>query len=263
VLGDRRFSWGVQIFDAATGVFSYLGSLGPEAVTVGQPTAAVQLVDGRILLFGPPLDQSSTIDSDALAYELDLGQLRATKIADLHGCHGVDEALVLADGRVVLQCAYGEQREVRVFDPRTGGSSTLDVPSPENRSMVVLADGRVLFAAGEEATSLTIYDPATGRTVASGTLPAFVSDDGRSAARSLTLLSDGRVLAIGGRVAILWDPSAPNPSTLPAPLANREGHTATLLDDGRVLVVGGTRWPTDRGVPLPLGAELFDPSTLP
>jgi hypothetical protein len=263
VIGDRRFSWGVQIFDPATGVFSDLGSLGPEAVTVGQPIAAVQLVDGRILLFGPPLDQSSTIDSDALAYELDLAQLRATKIADLRGCHGVDVAVALADGRVVLQCAYGGVRETRVFDPRTGGSSTLDLPSTEFRAMVVLADGRVLFTGEGETTSLTIYDPATGRTVASGTLPAFVSDDRQPAAPSLTVLNDGLVLVIGGRVAILWDPSAATASTLPSTLANREGHTATLLDDGRVLVFGGTRWPTDRGVPLPLGAELFDPSALP
>ena len=260
VMGDRRLSWGVQIFDPATGVFSDHGSLGPEAVTVGQPIAAVQLVDGRILLFGPPLDQSSTINSDALAYELDLGQLRATKIADLRGCHGVDGAVALADGRVVIQCAYGGEREARVFDPRTGGSSTLDLPSTEFRAMVVLADGRVLFTGEGETTSLTIYDPGTGRTVASGTLPAFVSDDGQPAAPSLTVLNDGRVLAIGGRDAILWDPSAAIASNLPAPLANREGHTATLLDDGRVLVFGGTRWPTDRGVPLPLGAELFDPS---
>ena len=74
---------------------------------MGQPIAAVQLVDGRILLFGPPLDRSSTIDSDAMAYELDLAQPRATKIADLPGCRGVDDAVVLADGRVVLRCAYG------------------------------------------------------------------------------------------------------------------------------------------------------------
>ena len=44
---------GVQVFDPATGTFGHLGSLGPEEVTVGQPIAAVQLVDGRILLFGP------------------------------------------------------------------------------------------------------------------------------------------------------------------------------------------------------------------
>ena len=263
VLGDRRHSWAVQIFDPATGTFRYLGSLGPEEVTVGQPIAAVQLVDGRILLFGPSLDRSSTIESDAMAYELDLGQPRATKIADLPGCRGIDDAVVLADGRVVLRCAYGGQNEARVFDPGTGRSSILDVPSRERRSMVLLADGRVLFTSGWETTILTVYDPVTERTVASETLPAFASDDRLSEGPTLTVLGDGRVLIIGGRDALLWDSNTAIASTLPAPLAIREGHTATLLEDGRVLIVGGTRWPTDRGLPHPLGAELFDPSALP
>ena len=263
VLGDRKYSWGVQVFDPVTGTFSHLGSLGPEEVTVGQPIAGVQLVDGRILLFGPPLDRSSTIDSDAMAYELDLAQPRATKIADLPGCRGVHDAVVLADGRVVLRCAYGGENEARVFDPDTGKSSILDVPSRERRAMVLLADGRVLFTSGKETTILTVYDPVTGRTVASGTLPALAIDERLSEGPSLTVLGDGRVLIIGGRDVLLWDPNTATASTLPAPLAIREGHTATLLDDGRVLVVGGARWPTDRGVPTPLGAELFDPSALP
>jgi hypothetical protein len=263
VLGDRRYSWGVQVFDPATDTFSQLGSLGPEEVTVGQPIAGVQLVDGRILLFGPPLDRSSTIESDAMAYELELGQPRATKVADLTGCRGVDEAVVLADGRVILRCAYGGENEARVFDPDTDQSSILDVPSRERRSMVLLADGRVLFTSGKETTILTVYDPVTGRTVASETLPALASDDRRSEGPTLTVLGDGRVLIIGGRDALLWDPNTATASTLPAPLAIREGHTASLLEDDRVLIVGGTRWPTDRGLPLPLGAELFDPSALP
>lgn len=64
-----------------------------------------------------------------------------------------------------------------------------------------------------------------------------------------TLLSDGRVLVVGGEDADrnmiasveLWDPATsaftPGPA-LPQP---RGGHTATLLADGRVLVVGGGR----------------------
>ena len=198
-----------------------------------------------------------------MAYELDLAQPRATKIADLPGCHGVDEAAVLADGRVVLRCAYGGENEARLFDPDTGRSSILDVPSRERRSMVLLADGRVLFTCGKETTSLTVFDPSIGRTVASGSLPALATDNPRSNGPSLTVLKNRRVLIIGGRDALLWDPSTAIASTLPAPLAIRDGQTATLLDDGRVLVVGGTRWPADRGVPIPLGAELFDPSALP
>ena len=264
VLGDGHFTWQLQIFDPAAGLFSDVGSLAPESVTVGRPMAAVQ-IGGRIMVFGPPLDRSSSVDSDAQAYELDVLQPRATKIADLAGCHGVDDAVALADGRVVLRCAGSGEREVRLFDPGTGQSSTLDVPSGERRSMVLLADGRVLFTNGDETTSLTIYDPVMGRTAQTGTLPALNYPDqlGRAAGPSLSVLSDGRVLIIGGLDAALWDPATNIATTLPPPLAIREGSTATLLDGGRVLVVGGTHRPTDRGVPAPPGAELFDPSALP
>ena len=266
VLGDGHFSWRLQMFDPAAGVFSDVASLAPERVTVGQPMAVVQLADGRIIAFGPALDRSSSLDSDALAYELDLEQARATKIADLAGCHGVDDAVVLSDGRIVVRCAGGGEREARVLDPATGQSSTLDVPSRERRAMVVLTDGRVLFTNGEESiTTLTVFDPVTGAIAEAGTLPALDHADqlARAADPSLSVLDDGRVLVIGGADAVLWDPATGIVTTLPLPLAIREGQTATILDDGRVLVVGGVHRPTDRGVPDPPGAELFDPAGLP
>ena len=82
-----------------------------------------------------------------MAYELDLGQPRATKIADLPGCRGVHDAVVLADGRVVLRCAYGGQNEARcsIHGPAGRRSSTF---LSRARSMVLLADGRVLFTSG-------------------------------------------------------------------------------------------------------------------
>ncbi len=80
-----------------------------------------------------------------------------------------------------------------------------------------------------------------------------------------TLLSDGRVLLVGGRMSTylqlseveVFDP-ATGTSSLAAPLHTpRISHTATLLHDGRVLVIGGSNyyqsWLAD--------AELYDPST--
>jgi N-acetylneuraminic acid mutarotase len=77
---------------------------------------------------------------------------------------------------------------------------------------------------------------------------------------TLTLLRDGRLLAVGGvpvrtvdRSAEVYDP-ATNRWTLTAPSGGQFAlHTATLLQDGRVLVAGG--------FVKPAAAEVFNPAT--
>jgi hypothetical protein len=73
-----------------------------------------------------------------------------------------------------------------------------------------------------------------------------------------TLLSDGRVLVVGGAgsatsstTAEIYDPSLNSWKTTVALSCGRTSHAATLLADGRVLVVGGTQCPQS--------AEIFDP----
>ena len=73
--------------------------------------------------------------------------------------------------------------------------------------------------------------------------------------QTATLLSDGRVLLVGGigeldadlRLAEVWDPAGAAFSPAGSMAADHPGLTATLLADGRVLVIGGS------------GAELWDP----
>jgi len=78
-----------------------------------------------------------------------------------------------------------------------------------------------------------------------------------------TLLSDGRVLIVGGmgdafvhqRTAELYDPGPGTAVLTGAPLSSRIGHTATLLRNGQVLIAGG-----DPGGSPPMG-EVYDPAT--
>jgi hypothetical protein len=85
------------------------------------------------------------------------------------------------------------------------------------------------------------------------------------AQHTATLISDGRVLLVGGNTSPseqlaeveIFDPVSGN-ITQAAPLHTpRHGHTATLLPDGRVIVIGGANqqkgWLDD--------AEIYDPST--
>lgn len=89
-----------------------------------------------------------------------------------------------------------------------------------------------------------------------------------------TLLSDGRVLVLGGQThpdvwiaaddsTEWWDPEDGDGSifTRGEPLLEaRSRHTATLLPDGRVLVVGGDWWDGAQLV-IRASAEVWDPAT--
>ncbi|MFI6996944.1 kelch repeat-containing protein [Nocardia sp. NPDC050175] len=135
---------------------------------------------------------------------------------------------------------------------------------------VLLADGRVLVAGGQEvgfrsSPASAVFDPGPGSWTATGPLRT-----GRSG-HTLTLLPDGTVLATGGLPTPevspaglataerfdpktrTWGPASPNPMS-----AERAAHTATLLADGRVLLAGGyaTRANVESTTD---SAEIYDP----
>jgi hypothetical protein len=123
----------------------------------------------------------------------------------------------------------------------------------------LLLDGRVLAAGGigaEGASSLAsaeAWDPATGEFT---TLTTTLTE--ARVLHTATLLSDGRVLLVGGGLATaeLWDPATGEFERTDAMANARTSHTATLLDDGRVLVVGG-----DSAGVWVAAAEIWDPAT--
>jgi N-acetylneuraminic acid mutarotase len=87
----------------------------------------------------------------------------------------------------------------------------------------------------------------------------------RRSAHTATLLTNGKVLVVGGitnngvsiSITELYDPITGSWSLTGSLLTARSGHTATLLQDGRVLVVGGI---TNNETYL-ASAEIYNPST--
>lgn len=126
----------------------------------------------------------------------------------------------LADGRVLAASGYTRDRRVtggelsfsvrptdseEVYDPASG-SWTPGAPMTTARAFhaaTLLQDGTVLLAGGYNALQLPLasaerYDPATGQFTPAGNMTRD-----RSYSLTLTLLPDGRVLAVGGENAHL------------------------------------------------------------
>ena len=229
---------------------------------------ATLLADGHVLVtggMGPP----GAIRSAEL-YAPDSGLSRAT------GSLGVGRmshtATLLPDGKVLIVGGYGSglagSATAELYDPATGSfaaAGALNEPHADHVA-VLLDDGRVLIAGGDTSGAgrtptevAELYDPASGRFTATGSM--HVPRVPYGAVR----LRDGRVLVAGGTTtgkavtasAEIYDPQTESFTLTGSLRTARRKHAGFLLPDGRVLIVGGTRGGDDGTVLR--DAELFDP----
>ena len=247
---------------------------------------ATLLADGRVLLVGGLVETEygvSTIGSTEI-YDPQTGTFSPTGsfFGEETSAEAVGAAL-LPDGRVAI---LEYPTAVAIYDPGTG---TFDGPVPipngpangDAYGATLLADGRLLVIGGKHgpsnenginpllATWSEIYDPQTG---------AVRRTDPMATLRErpmATLLTDGRVLIIGG------GGNSYDEDGNPLPLASAEvfdpvtgtftatgpmehgllDATSTLLADGRVLVVGSCyekRGPCSEDN---RKSEIYDPQT--
>ncbi len=185
------------------------------------------------------------------------------------------EAIRLQDGRVLIVGGYtsggSELRptSAEIYDPisntwSAAGNTT--VPHGLISASVLLTNGKVLLLGGDTTESagflvmtpiVELYDPITNNWT-----PVAPMNTPR-ATHSATLLSDGRVLVVGGSdgagvlsSAEIYDPNTNAWTVVPAMTTARQYHTATLLADGTVLVAGGANAGT-----FFRSTELYDPAT--
>jgi hypothetical protein len=182
----------------------------------------------------------------------------------MHAAHFDAEMALLPGGRVLIEGGSGAADDLgvtEIFDPATDSwSVTGSLALPVNDARLVrLPDGRLLLAGGWTTTSpnpphatavAQLYDPSTGQ----WTFTQPMND--RRSRFTLTVLVDGRVLALGGyqdgpafnqfialASAEVFDPKTGHwTSVSPIPLPPNTGidsHGAVLLVDGQIFVVGG------------------------
>lgn len=156
----------------------------------------------------------------------------------------------LPDGRVLFS---GTKNSIS-YDPtyRTYESVPLLIDRWD-ASITLLSNGKVLIAGGLEdwynypLKTIEIFDPITN--VSRGILYSMAES---RFSHTATLLPDGKVLIVGGRIAYssntknvtesaeLFDPLTEKMTLVDSMSRVRSTHKATLLPNGKVLITGGT-----------------------
>jgi PKD repeat protein len=255
---DPPASTSAELYNPATGTWSSTGSL-----SFGRASAvAVVLADGRVLVAGG--GRCGVIRNQAEIYNPATGVWTST--GSMNVVRRSPAAVRLADGRVLVAGGTGafpfaSLTSAEIYDPASGAWTptgamhdprvwTSDDESAVN-FLMPLSDGRILTAGGLNRcsesgcdlaflASAEVFDPASGSWSTTGSLAT-----GRYR-HQMAVLSDGRVLAAGGRTggalvgsAELYDPATGTFSDGGSLVTARQDYPATPTGDGRVLLSGG------------------------
>ncbi len=222
---------------------------------------ATRLLDGRVLVAG-----GGAPDALPELYDPATGRWTTTRMV-IHRESGGSvfpayTATLLRDGRVLVAGGTGDDgidlAAAELFDPTTGRwTATGGMAIPRSgHTATLLADGKVLVTGGKSDgpifsfpahTSAELYDPATGRWTATGSLAEarwghtatliFAKRHGLGGGRSR--LSCGRILTSCAAPPRVYDPASQRWSTTGSMGEARWGHVSIVLQNGTVLVVGG------------------------
>jgi N-acetylneuraminic acid mutarotase len=177
-----------EIYDPSTGEWSATSSM--EQVHAAHSTA---VMDGKVLVVGKFM---------AELYDPSTGTWSSAGKPVRERALGTT-ADVLEDGRVLVTGGQYQQggwtginasvRNVEIYDPSSGVWTAVESMSEprENHPSVQLEDGTVMVL-GDRSTE--IYDPVTGLWTDTGKMKRS-----RGQLSTATLLSDGRVLIVGGK----------------------------------------------------------------
>jgi N-acetylneuraminic acid mutarotase len=242
-----------EIYDPQADTWTVAASMNYEHANF----SATLLQDGRVMVVG-----GSPGGSNAEVY--DPGADSWTVVASPRYNFFYQSATRLPDGRVVVTSSD----ITRIYDPQanTWTYKTGLRQEHDNGAAVLLQDGRWLVtgqprSVGSPIRAEIIDLQANQETIAAPMLSNRFH-------HTATLLSDGKVLALGGACsrdacndvlssAEVYDPVADTWTSAPSMTVARMLHTATMLPNGKILITGGyTGGPDD----LSASVELYTPS---
>jgi hypothetical protein len=217
-----------QVFDPSTLRFTPVGPM----ITPRTGAAVALLPDGHVLVAGGIPSGQDVATSSAELFDPDTSTFSTT--GSFGASHAYAATAILPDGRVFV--APGESgKSAEVYDPRTGTFSDAgSMSSYSNRDMAIaLPGGRVVvlasFGMPSRPQRAEVWDP-TSLTFSPGPDLPF-------RATGATLLDDGQILFVGGRLSGTYDPMTGEILSAKTPTA--WWPSVTRLTDWRVLIVGG------------------------
>lgn len=249
VAGQRTNGLQLQSVERWSVTSKTWSAVSPLAVEHEGLTATV-LTDGRVLVVG---GDSTTCElfNPATGTWVTTGSLAHRR--RYHSAVRLNDGRVMVYGGEFVSAFIGYTTgTAELYNPASGTWSTVAAGASRARhAATLLADGRVFVAGGLELVpgpdpslaTAQIFNPATGLWSAAPSMA-----EGRTHATA-TLLSNGRVLVVGGQrsdstfsdLSQAFDPAtgtwkAPDTGGL---VTGRAGHQATLLTTGSLLVTGG------------------------
>jgi hypothetical protein len=199
-----------ELYDPKAGKFSSAGAMLNPLVW----HTATTMSDGRVLLAGGQTDTYRGFERAAQLFDPKTGQFSATGSLDTG--RAFHAATLLPDGRVMVVGGsdnLGHFTSAELYDSRTGTFSTSGSMRTARKYLTctLLSDGKVLVVGGgaiengslKNSATAELFDPEAG---------AWTSTASMTEARgrhTATMLSDGRILVVGG---LADESSAPSPS---------------------------------------------------
>jgi uncharacterized repeat protein (TIGR01451 family) len=274
-----------RIYDPVTKAWSITGSMGDPRYG---HTSSLQS-DGKVLVVGggasQPAGEGRPAIVGAVLFDPNTGVWHST--GSLNQARRYHQSISMTGGQMIVFAGNEDGNSLTSterYDPALGLWTPLGNlgAGRQGHSATLLQDGKVLVTGGRRQfftsrqsaipaeTSSKIFDPSTHSWLSTGNLGAARCQ------HASVLLSDGKVMVIGGRPSEatayahwefnklasveIYDPATQAWSFTGGLGTARSDATATLLSNGKVLVAGGSATANWSFMSL-ASAELYDPST--